>query len=157
MREDVNQSRLAALYPQETISAAVVDAELSQPAAAVANEEPLSEEGLSASVERYLAAYFASFGDGGVFFVDPNLRTPYTFQYNLSIQQELPARIVLQTAYVGSTSHKLTALADINPFDPKTLNTPTPHRILNETPGNTDASFSFLEEFRNAADANYNS
>ncbi len=100
---------------------------------------------------------FGSFGDGGVFFVDPHLRTPYTFQYNLSIQQELPSRMIVQAAYVGTSSRKLTALADVNPFDPKTLNTPTPHRILNETPGNTDASFSFLEEFRNAANANYNS
>src|SRR5262249_24368571 len=56
--------RLAALYPQETISAAVVDAELSHPTAAIANEEPRTEEGLSAAVERHLAAYFASFGDG---------------------------------------------------------------------------------------------
>src|SRR5436309_74521 len=100
---------------------------------------------------------FGSFGDAGVFFVDPNLRTPYTFQYNLSIDQELPARVILHTAYVGSTSHKLTVLADVNPFDPKTLSSETPHRILNETPGNTDNSFSFLEEFRNASDANYNS
>ena len=100
---------------------------------------------------------FGSFGDGGVFFVDPHLRTPYTFQYNLSIQQELPAKMVVQAAYVGTSSRKLTALADINPFDPKTVNTPTPHRVLNETPGNTDDSFSFLEEFRNASNANYNS
>src|SRR5262244_3215167 len=56
--------RLAALYPQETISASVIDAELSQPAMASADEEPRSEEGLSAAVERHLASYFASFGDG---------------------------------------------------------------------------------------------
>jgi two-component system nitrogen regulation response regulator GlnG len=55
--------RLAALYPQETISAAVIDAELSQPAMASADDEPRSEEGLSASVERHLATYFATFGD----------------------------------------------------------------------------------------------
>src|SRR5207302_10554632 len=52
---------------------------------------------------------FGSFGDGGVFFVDPNLMTPYTFQYNLSIQQELPSKMVMQAAYVGSASRKLTA------------------------------------------------
>jgi hypothetical protein len=100
---------------------------------------------------------FGAFGDGGVFFVDPHLRTPYTYQYNLSVEQELPTRMVLQAAYVGTTSHKLTALTDVNPFDPATIHTATPHRILNETPGNTDSSFSFLEEFRNASDANYNS
>ena len=55
--------RLAALYPQETITAAVIDAELSQPAPALANEEPSGEDGLSAAVERHLASYFATFGD----------------------------------------------------------------------------------------------
>jgi two-component system nitrogen regulation response regulator GlnG len=53
--------RLAALYPQETISAAVIDAELAQPAAAFAPEETRKEEGLAASVERHLAAYFTGF------------------------------------------------------------------------------------------------
>jgi two-component system nitrogen regulation response regulator GlnG len=54
--------RLAALYPQETISGAVVDAELSPPASAPATDETHADEGLSAAVERHLAAYFASFG-----------------------------------------------------------------------------------------------
>jgi len=53
--------RLTALYPQETISGAVVDAELSQPGAA-APDEGRADEGLSSAVERHLAAYFASFG-----------------------------------------------------------------------------------------------
>src|SRR5436853_6715613 len=53
--------RLAALYPQEVISAAVFDPELSQPAAGTAEDEPRSEEGLSAAIERHLASYFASF------------------------------------------------------------------------------------------------
>src|SRR5262250_2130735 len=44
--------RLAALHPQETIAAAVIDAELSQPAMVSANDEPRSEEGLSASCRR---------------------------------------------------------------------------------------------------------
>jgi outer membrane receptor protein involved in Fe transport len=100
---------------------------------------------------------FGSFGGSGLFFVDPNLRTPYTYQYNLSVQHELPDNLVLQTAYVGTTSHKLTALMDVSPFDPTTLGSTTPHRIQNEVPGNTDKSFSFLEEFRNTSDANYNS
>jgi two-component system nitrogen regulation response regulator GlnG len=56
--------RLAALYPQETISAAVIDAELSLPAVALSGEEGKTEEGLAASVERHLATYFAGFGSG---------------------------------------------------------------------------------------------
>jgi len=55
--------RLAALYPQETITSAVIDTELSQPAVTPASEEPRTEETLSANVERHLARYFASFHD----------------------------------------------------------------------------------------------
>jgi two-component system nitrogen regulation response regulator GlnG len=55
--------RLAALYPQETIAAAVIDAELSQPAMVSAGDKPPAAEGLSAAVERHLATYFAGFGD----------------------------------------------------------------------------------------------
>src|SRR5438876_1176788 len=47
--------RLAALYPQETISAAVIDAELSQPAAAPTTDEPPTDEGLAAAIQPHLA------------------------------------------------------------------------------------------------------
>jgi len=56
--------RLAALYPQETISAAVIDAELSQPALPIGGDEPRTDENLSAAVERHLSAYFSGFEDG---------------------------------------------------------------------------------------------
>jgi two-component system, NtrC family, nitrogen regulation response regulator GlnG len=55
--------RLAALYPQETITAAVIDAELSQPTLTPAGDEP-REENLSAAVERHLVRYFGTFDDG---------------------------------------------------------------------------------------------
>jgi two-component system nitrogen regulation response regulator GlnG len=53
--------RLAALYPQETITAAVIDAELTQPAATA--EKLPTEESLSGAVERTLSRYFANFGN----------------------------------------------------------------------------------------------
>ncbi len=56
--------RLAALYPQEMISAAVIEAELSQPAMPGRSGEPAAEEGLAAAVERHLGGYFSSFADG---------------------------------------------------------------------------------------------
>jgi two-component system nitrogen regulation response regulator GlnG len=54
--------RLAALYPQETITAAVIDSELAQPAVASPEKAPL-EDNLGAAVERNLARYFSSFED----------------------------------------------------------------------------------------------
>ncbi len=54
--------RLAALYPQETITENIIEAELDQPAIAQATGQPDSEETLSGSVERHLNTYFESFG-----------------------------------------------------------------------------------------------
>jgi two-component system nitrogen regulation response regulator GlnG len=55
--------RLAALYPQEIITAAVIDAELSQPTLAPPGDEA-REESLSSAVERHLVRYFSGFEDG---------------------------------------------------------------------------------------------
>jgi two-component system nitrogen regulation response regulator GlnG len=53
--------RLAALYPQEVITAPVMDAELAQPAVMPAGDERQGEETLAASVERHLSRYFSGF------------------------------------------------------------------------------------------------
>ncbi len=65
--------RLAALYPQDTMTAAIIDSELDsrpltngpQPMLARATPNGLADsEGLSDAVERHLADYFAGFKDG---------------------------------------------------------------------------------------------
>jgi two-component system nitrogen regulation response regulator GlnG len=53
--------RLAALYPQEVITAPVIEAELAQPIIATATDDRQGEETLAASVERHLTRYFAGF------------------------------------------------------------------------------------------------
>ena len=83
------------------------------------------------------------FGGGGVFFVDPHLRTPYVYQYNLSLQQQLASSMVLEVSYLGYRAHGLTALVDVNPF-PLGTNS------------RTYTDFSYLEEFQNVTHANYN-
>jgi Carboxypeptidase regulatory-like domain/TonB-dependent Receptor Plug Domain len=86
---------------------------------------------------------------GSLFLVDPHLRTPYVYQYNLNIQQQLPAGMVLEVGYVGYDAHKLTSLVDIDPF-PLGSNT----RIYNSDP--TNSLFSQMDEFKNVGTANYN-
>jgi two-component system nitrogen regulation response regulator GlnG len=54
--------RLAALYPQETITASVIESELSQPEMIASEDDAKSEDGLSSAIERHLTSYFASFG-----------------------------------------------------------------------------------------------
>jgi hypothetical protein len=86
---------------------------------------------------------------GGIYLVDPHLRTPYVYQYNLDIQQQMPWGMVLETSYVGYDAHKLTSLVDINPF-PLGSNT----RIYN--PDSTNSLFSQMLQFKNVGVANYN-
>jgi two-component system nitrogen regulation response regulator GlnG len=57
--------RLAALYPQEVIGAAIIDAELAEPPPPAASDAPpVPDDKLGAAVERHLAGYFDSFGGG---------------------------------------------------------------------------------------------
>lgn len=102
----------------------------------------------------FAAAGFLPIGDAGVFFVDSNLRTPYTYQYNLSVQREVIKDMLVEASYVGSSSHKLTSLVDANPF---VLGNPSDVRLFNAQPGVAADSFSFLDEFRNIATGSYNS
>ena len=89
-------------------------------------------------------AGFLPFGGGGLYLVDPKLRTPYVFQYNLNIQQQLPSNMLLEVGYLGYDAHKLTGLVDVNPFDPASGQRPY-------------ADFSYLNQFQNIGKANYNS
>jgi hypothetical protein len=48
------------------------------------------------------------------FTVSQNLRTPYVFNYNLNVQQEIARNTVLEVGYVGSAGRKLFHFLDIN-------------------------------------------
>jgi hypothetical protein len=100
----------------------------------------------------FAASGFLPFGGGGVFFVDPNLRTPYVMQFNLSVQRELARKLSLETTYIGSMGRKLTDLVDTNPFILGTTN-----RVFNVQPGaRTGTLYSFLDTFMNVANESYN-
>ncbi len=50
----------------------------------------------------------------------PHMRTQYSAQYNLNLQQELARNVVFQLGYVGSQGHRLLASHDIDPAIPQT-------------------------------------
>ena len=85
---------------------------------------------------------------GAVFVVDPHLRTPYVYQYNLSLQRNLFADTVLETNYVGSSGRGLTSLKDINPMVLGTTN-----RALDSI---CSGCYGQLPEFQNVSNSNYN-
>ena len=99
---------------------------------------------------------------GSVFVVDPHLRTPYIYQYNLSLQHDLGANTVIELNYVGSSARKLTSLVQANPFQPGGQD-----RVLNVFPGNSSCSdqpkdlrtcsFAAILEYANVSSANFNS
>jgi hypothetical protein len=106
----------------------------------------------------FAAAGLLPYGGTSIFLDDPHLRTPYTYQYNLSVQREVSRNTTVQIGYLGSSSHGLTALVDSNPFILGTTS-----RVLNLLPGNStctastgQCSFTGLPTFKNVTKASYN-
>jgi hypothetical protein len=67
----------------------------------------------------------AAFGNQGI---DPELESPDIYQYNLTVERELPFDLGLRASYIGSTMRKLLVDRDYNtlqastvPFDPEDL------------------------------------
>ncbi|HEX4949297.1 MAG TPA: carboxypeptidase-like regulatory domain-containing protein [Blastocatellia bacterium] len=65
---------------------------------------------------------------GGIIAIDPNLETPRTMNFSLSVQRELPWGMFFETAYVGSLGRHLLRRPDINqaPFEAQVANQALP-------------------------------
>lgn len=46
--------------------------------------------------------------------IDPTFRTAYAYHYNLTVQRQLPAGLLLEIAYVGNNTFKLPLVRDLN-------------------------------------------
>ncbi len=133
---------------------------LAQPFAATGRINPFPSKPPSSNID-FKAAGFLPFGSSGsIFVVDPHLRTPYIYQYNLSLQHDLGSNTVLELSYAGSSSRKLTTLVDVNPFQLGSYD-----RVLNTFPGNSSCSvadsekcsFGQILEYANASSAQFHS
>jgi len=60
----------------------------------------------------------ASFGNQGI---DPNLKSPDIYQYNLTLERELPGQLGLRVSYIGSTMRKLLVDRDYNTLKASTV------------------------------------
>jgi outer membrane receptor protein involved in Fe transport len=98
------------------------------------------------------AAGYLPFGFGDLF-VDPHLKTPYVYQYNLTVERQLSSGFMAEVGYLGSSSHKLLTWSDINPIIPGTTN-----RLINVQEGLTAQNgFAPLpNSFAGLNNANYN-
>jgi outer membrane receptor protein involved in Fe transport len=96
------------------------------------------------------------------FYVNPHLKTPYVYQYNLNVERQLANGLMAEIGYVGSSSHKLLTWLDENPIVPGTST-----RLLNQQLGLTvcpafpnspcpNPSYGNLTYFDGLNNANYN-
>src|SRR4029077_10199856 len=46
--------------------------------------------------------------------IEPGFRTAYTYQYNFTLQRELPGSLLLEAAYLGNHSFKLSRQRELN-------------------------------------------
>ena len=101
---------------------------------------------------------YLPFGYGDLF-VNAHLKTPYVYQYNLSVQRQLGNSLMAELSYVGSSSHKLLTWVDTNPIVPSTCGQPLGcNRLLNVQLGLTPANgYAPLQDtFDGLNNANYN-
>jgi hypothetical protein len=96
-----------------------------------------------------------------IYSVSQNFHTPYTYNFNLNIQQALGRSAVFELGYVGSQSRHLLQLIDLNQaalgsdfdsanFDPNGNNTTRPY--YGRYP-----QYGIIDELQTRANANYNS
>jgi len=102
------------------------------------------------NVDFFAAGFLPRFGPSNNF-VNVHLKTPYIYQYNLSVQRQLANGLMAEIGYVGSSSHKLLTWIDANPVIPGSNN-----RILNEGQGLAHNTFGYATTFDGLNNANYN-
>jgi carboxypeptidase family protein/TonB-dependent receptor-like protein len=102
------------------------------------------------NVDFFALGFLPRFGPSNNF-VDVRLKTPYIYQYNLSIQRQVANGLMAEIGYVGSSSHKLLTWVDQNPMILGTTN-----RILNEPQGLPHDTYGYMPTFAGLNNANYN-
>ena len=122
---------------------------LSNPFAAAGAVNPFPSKPVDHSVN-FAAAGDLPIGGGNPFFIDPHLKTPYIYQFNLSLQQQLANNLTLEAGYVGYLAHGLTGLTDINAFAPGSST-----RVL-DLQTCCAGDYNFMNTFENIGMANYN-
>jgi outer membrane receptor protein involved in Fe transport len=99
----------------------------------------------------FVAAGFSPLFGPSNNWVNPHLKTPYIYQYNLSVERQVANGLMAEIGYAGSSSHKLLTWIDQNPFI-----LGTNHRVLNTQPGLTDSTYGYMPTFDGLNNANYN-
>jgi hypothetical protein len=81
----------------------------------IPNKYPFTPPGKGASVD------FSFFEPFSLNLLDPNTRVPTAYNYNLTVQRELPGQIILSVGYVGAEGRHLEAVHELNPLHNSTV------------------------------------
>lgn len=100
---------------------------------------PLSSTQLTLPPPSVAAPY-----NGFIYAFDPNLRLPYTLEYNLAIEQELSKRDTLTLGYVGSGARKLLTGFEYSPSELGNTNF-SPSATLYLTQGRASSDYNSLQ------------
>jgi hypothetical protein len=92
------------------------------------------------------------------FAVDPNAKTPYTEQWHVAIEQQIPFSTVLKLAYVGTKGTHLDNLRDINAgqLGLNGATTVTANRPYGNLPGTNTYVFAQISELETRQVSSYN-
>jgi len=143
-------------FAQNQVPTNAVDTILSNPYNTGGVVDPFPSQEPPPSNVNFANAGFTPFLGSGNNFVNIHLRTPYIYQYNLSVERQIGNGLMAEIGYAGSSSHKLLTWVDQNPF---ILGTNT--RILNQellasNPNADPNTFGFAPTFDGLNHANYN-
>ena len=129
---------------------------LSDPYGSSGTINPFPSSALPPLNQRNFAALgFLPIGYNSVF-LDPHMRTPYVYQYNLSVQRQIGNGLAAEVGYVGSSSHKLTANVDFDPFIPGNAQGLRLQNLLNGYSDPLNPIYTSTVGTTNALNASYN-
>jgi len=102
------------------------------------------------------AAY--TYGDSSGVYSKTDSKQPNVYQYNLTVDQKLPAHLLAEFAYVGSQSRHLQIEQNIDPIPYGTLWVPGTHLFNGDNPAKVApyAPFTQIEQLQHEGNANYN-
>jgi len=129
---------------------------LSTPYQAVGQVDPFPSKIPPPSNINFGDAGFVPFLGSGNNFVNIHLRTPYIYQYNLSVQRQVGNGLMAEIGYAGSSSHKLLTWVDQNPVILGTTTRLLNQQLLQVNPSVDPNTFGYMPTFDGLNRGNYN-
>ena len=120
---------------------------LSDPYGTAGLVDPFPSQEPPPSNINFADAGFTPFLGSGNNFVNIHLRTPYIYQYNVSVQRQIGNGLMAEIGYAGSSSHKLLTWVDQNPMILGTSTRLLNYQLLASNPSADPLTFGYAPTF----------